>query len=387
MREAVIAAYGRSACCRARKGGFAGTHPLDYAAATLKGVLNKLPQLDPERIDDVITGCAFPLNEMNLNPSRLIANRAQLPESVPAQTILRFCSSGLQSIATAANAIMAGQYDCAVAGGVESMSKCFVPHPPEYQNEWITNNYEGGYMSMGETAERLAEKYGISRAEMELFALESHTKAAAARKNGKFKNSIIPVVNAEGRIIDSDEGILADEDGNLKTDPEKMAGLKPCFRENGIVTAATSSPTTDAAAYAVLMSSETARELGIEPIAKFIGFSVAGCDATLMGMGPVYAIPKVMKLTGMSLSDMDVIELNEAFASQFLVCVRELGLDRSIVNPYGGALALGHPLGATGAVLTAKAVDYLLDNGGRRGLVSMCIGGGMGAAGIFELCG
>ena len=384
-RNAVIVAYGRSACCRARKGGFATTHPIDFAAATLKGVMAKVPRLDPAKIDDVITGCAFPIDQMGMNVSRLIINRAQLPESVPAQTINRFCSSGLQSIATAANAIMAGQYDCAVAGGVEYMTACFRPVTEEHWNKWIQDNYAGGYMSMGETAERVAERYRISREEMEQMALDSHTKAAAARKHGKLKDSIIPIVNAEGVLIEADDGILADEDGNLMTSMEKMAGMKPCFRSEGLVTAATSSQTTDAAAYVVVMEEDMARELGISPIARFVGFSVAGCDATLMGLGPIYAIPKVMQRAGMDLDDMDVIELNEAFASQAIACIRELGLDKSKVNPYGGAMALGHPMGATGAVLTAKALDYLKDNNGKYALVSMCIGGGMGAAGIFEL--
>lgn len=385
MKEAVIVAYGRSACCRARKGGFANTNPIDFAADTLIGVLKKIPQLSPSRIDDVITGCAFPLNELNMNAGRLIVNRAQLPDSIPGVTVSRFCASGLQSIAMAANAVAVGQYECAVAGGVESMTKCVIPSPVEYWNEWIKDNYEGGYMSMGETAERVAEKFNIGRVEMERAALESHTKAAAARKNGKFKNSIIPITNAEGKVIDSDDGILADENGNLKTSMEKMAEMAPCFRENGIVTAATSSQTTDAAAYAVVMSSDMADELGVKPIAKLIGFSVAGCDATLMGMGPVFAVPKVMKQTGKTISQMDTIELNEAFASQFMYCMRELGFDGSKVNPYGGAMALGHPLGATGAILTSKAIDYLLETGGRYGLVTMCIGGGMGAAGIYEM--
>jgi acetyl-CoA acyltransferase len=386
MREVVIVAYGRSACCRARKGGFATTHPVDFTAQTLKGVLAKVPALKPEMIDDVITGCAMPINELNLNTSRLIVNRAGLPDSVPAQTINRFCSSGLQAIATASNAIMAGQYDCAVAGGVEGMTKCFVPYPEEYMNTWIKENYEGGYMSMGETAERVAEQYNISRDQMEEMALESHTKAAKARAAGKLGTSIIPVVNAEGVTIDTDDGILADAEGNLTTSVEKMAGMKTCFRENGRVTAATSSQTTDAAAYVVVMAAEMAKELGLKPIAKFVGFAVAGCDATLMGIGPIYAIPKVMAKTGLSIADMDVIELNEAFASQALACINTLNIDASKVNPYGGAMALGHPMGATGAFLTSKALDYLQDNGGKYALISMCIGGGMGAAGIFELC-
>ena len=387
MREAVIVAYGRTPCCRARKGGLADMHPVDYAAQALKGVLEKVPQVTPDMIGDVITGCAMPVNELNLNTSRLIVNRAQLPDEVPAQTINRFCSSGLQAIATAANAIIAGEYDCAVAGGVECMTKCFFPYDvAAYGNKWIEENYPGGYMTMGETAERVADHYNISRVDMEKMALESHTKAAAARKAGKLAPCIIPVVKDDGTVISEDDGILADADGNLKTSMEKMAGMKPCFRENGKVTAATSSQTTDAAAYVVVMAADKAAELGIKPIAKFVAFSVAGCDATEMGMGPLYAIPKVMKKTGMTTDQMDVIELNEAFASQALACIRELGLDMNKVNPYGGAMALGHPMGATGAFLTAKALDWLQDNNGKYALISMCIGGGMGAAGIFELC-
>ena len=384
-KEAVIIAYGRTPCCRARKGGLAGMHPVDYAAQALKGVIAKVPQLQPEMIDDVITGCAMPINELNLNTSRLIVNRAGLPESVCGQTINRFCSSGLQAIATASNAIIAGQMKCVVAGGVECMTRCFAPYPEDYMNKWIVDNYIGGYMTMGETAERVAENYNITREDMEKMALESHTKAAAARKAGKLAPSIIPVVNEKGETITEDDGILADAEGNLKTSMEKMAGMKPCFRENGLVTAAISSQTTDAAAYVIVMEAEMAKELGITPIAKLKGFAVAGCDATMMGIGPIYAVPKVMEQTGLTLADMDVIEINEAFASQSLACIRTLGMDESKVNPYGGAMALGHPMGATGAFLTGKALDYLKDNGGKYGLVTMCIGGGMGAAGVFEL--
>lgn len=385
-KDVVIVAYGRSACCRARKGGFANTNPIYYAAQTLKGVLNKIPQLKPEMIGDVITGCAFPINELSMNTSRLIASRAELPECVPAQTINRFCSSGLQAIATAANAIIAGEYDVAVAGGVECLTKCFEPYPEKYMNQWIQENYIGGYMSMGETAERVAEHYHITREDMEKMALESHQKAAKARFNGKLAQSIIPVINDQGEIITVDEGILAGADGILNTSLEKMASLKPCFRPEGRVTAATSSQTTDAAAYVVVMSADKAKELQIKPIAKYVGFSVVGCKSTEMGMGPLYAIPKVMSMTGLTTDDMDIIELNEAFASQALACIRELDLNMDKVNPYGGAMALGHPMGATGAFLTAKALDFLQDNNGKYALISMCIGGGMGAAGIFELC-
>lgn len=383
--EPVIVAYGRSPCCRARKGGLAGTNPIDYAAQTLKGVIAKVPQLKPEMIDDVITGCAMAINELNMNASRLIVNRAELPESVCGQTINRFCSSGLQAIATAANAILAGQMKCVVAGGVECMTRCFSPFPDEYKNQWLEENYIGGYMAMGETAERVADNYNVSRADMEQMALESHTKAAAARRDGKLAPSIIPIVTPDGNTVTEDDGILAEADGTLKTSLEKMAGMKPCFRENGQVTAATSSQTTDAAAYVIVMDAAMAKELGIKPIAKLVGFAVAGCDATMMGIGPIYAIPKVMEQTGLTVEQMDIIELNEAFASQALACIRTLGLPYDKVNPYGGAMALGHPMGATGAFLTGKALDYLKDNNGKYGLVSMCIGGGMGAAGIFEL--
>ncbi len=386
MRNAVIVAYGRSACCRARKGGFATTHPVEYAAATLKGVLAKVPQLKPEMIDDVITGCAFPIKELSMNTSRLIVNRAELPDCVPAQTINRFCSSGLQAIATASNAIMCGQYDCVVAGGVECMTSCVYPYEEEYMNAWLKENYEGAYISMGETAERVVEQCDIDRVDMEEMALQSHTKAAAARATGKFAQSIIPVYNAEGVLITEDDGILADSEGNLKTNMEKMAGMKPCFRPDGTVTAATSSQTTDAAAYVVIMAEEMAEELGLKPIAKLVGFAVAGCDATVMGLGPIYAVPKVLKKTGLSLEQMDVIELNEAFASQALACIRTLGMDMNKVNPYGGAMATGHPMGATGAILTSKAIDYLSENGGKYAMITMCIGGGQGAAGIFEMC-
>ncbi len=404
MPTPVVVAYGRTACCRARKGGLADMHPIDYAAQALKGVIAKVPyiQQHPEEIGDVITGCAMAINELNLNASRLIVNRAELPDDVPAQTINRFCSSGLQAISSVANAIAFGQYKIGIGGGVECMTKCFGPFDYEqYGNPWILENYPGGYMTMGQTAENVANDYNITREEMDAMALVSHTRAAKARKNGKLAPSIIPVVKPDGTVVDYDDGILADMDGNLKTSMEKMATLKTCFvpeEEGGKVTAASSSQTTDAAAYVILMDEDYAKELGIKPIAKLIDFQVAGCDATRMGMGPVYAVPKVLKHAGMKLSDMDVIELNEAFASQALACVKNVVNDPMLadfqkmwdeekVNPYGGAMALGHPMGATGAFLTCKALDYLQDpeTAGKYAMVTMCIGGGMGAAGIYEL--
>ncbi len=380
VREAVVVAYGRSPMCRARKGGFATMHPVDYAGLTLKGVLEQVPQLPAEKIDDVVVGCAMPQHRAGMNIARLIALRAGMPITTPAQTVNRFCSSGLQTIATAANAIMAGQMDCVVAGGVEDMSQSGgTTFDPNVFDPWLQENIPGAYFSMGETAEQVVDKYSISRERMEQMAVESHAKAAKAREEGKFATSIIPIVNDKGETITEDEGIRPG------TTAEALAQLKPAFRENGSVTAAVSSQTTDGAAFVVIMSREMATELGLTPIARFVSFAVAGCDPKVMGIGPIYAVPKVMEKAGMTVNDMDVIELNEAFASQALACIDELKLPYDKVNPYGGAMALGHPMGATGAFLLSKALDYLKDNGGKNALVTMCIGGGQGAAGIFEL--
>jgi len=271
--------------------------------------------------------------------------------------------------------------DVVVAGGVEDMTHCFESYPEEYMNQWILGNYEGGYMSMGETAERVAEKYGVTREMMDRMAVESHIKAFKAQKEGKLSKSIIPVMNEKGILIIEDEGIRSE------TSVETLAGLKTVFREEGgTVTAGTSSQVTDAAAFAVIMDADKAKSLGIAPVAKFLGYSVVGCDPTLMGMGPASAIPKVLEKCGIDIEEIDVIELNEAFAAQAIACIDELDLPREKVNPYGGAIALGHPMGATGTILTIKALDYMQDAGGKYGLVSMCIGGGMGAAGVFEMC-
>jgi len=379
MNNAVIIAYGRSPCARAKKGRLAGVHPVDYAAEVLRGVKDRAPGLDAADIEDVVTGCSLPSKQADWNMSRLIVNRAEFPDSVPAQTINRFCSSGLTAIATGAMAIMAGQMKVVACGGVEDLTDVFEPYPDEYKNPWILENYEGGYMPMGETAERVADLYGISRERMEAYAIESHNKAYAAQCAGKLAPSIIPVTGNDGKLFDDDEGIRPN------STPEKLAAMEPVFRENGRVTAATSSQVTDGASYAILTSEEKAADIGAKPLARFLGFSVAGCDAKIMGIGPVYAIPKVLELTGLSLGDVDVIELNEAFASQVLACIEELGLPEDKINPYGGAIALGHPMGATGTIMTCKALDYLRDTGGRYAMVTMCIGGGMGAAGIFEL--
>jgi len=381
-RDAVVVACARTPLAKAFKGGFAATHPVEYAAQALKGVLKKLPNLDPALIEDVIVGCATPERYVGYNVARLIVQRAELPETVPAQTVNRFCSSGLQTIATAANAIMAGQIDIAVAGGVEMMTGITIAQPEEYQNEWLKKNLVGAYMTMGMTAEIVAERYGITRKEMEEMAVQSHRKAAAAREAGKFIGEIIPItVNTENGsvVVQQDEGIRPG------TNAEALAALQPCFKEDGLLTAATSSQMTDGASFVVLMSRQKAKSLGYTPIAKLVSFAVAGVASEVMGIGPIAAVPKALAKAGLTISDMDTIELNEAFASQALVCIRELGFPPEKVNPNGGAMALGHPLGATGSVLTCKALSELRRIKGKYALVTMCIGGGMGAAGIFAL--
>ncbi|MFA9422091.1 MAG: acetyl-CoA C-acyltransferase [Sedimentibacter sp.] len=381
-RDAVVVAYGRSAVCRAKNGSFVNQHPIDWTAQVLKGVLDKLPELDLKEIGDVIIGCARQENKLNKNTARLIAMRAGLPCEVSAQTINRFCASSLQAIATCSNAIKAGEEDIMIAGGVEQMSMTLTRGEDD-DDLWLKDNEPGAYMSMGITAENVVEKYKVSREKMDQMAVDSHAKAYSAQQRGDFATSIIPVsvIDEEGniKIVTEDEGIRPG------TSLEKLAKLKPCFKEDGAVTAATSSQTSDGASFVVLMSAEKAESLGIKPIAKFLCYSNAGCDATMMGLGPMYAVPKVLKKSGLSADDMDIIELNEAFAAQSIPCIEELKFDKSKVNPWGGAIALGHPMGATGGFLTCKALDYLKKNNGKYALVTMCIGGGMGAAGIFEL--
>jgi len=381
-RDAVVVAYGRTPLARAFKGAFVKMHPVEYAAQALVGVLGRVPSLDFALIDDVIVGCAVPERHTGFNIGRLIAQRAGLPDSVPGQTVNRFCSSGLQAIANAANAIMAGQMDVVVAGGVERMTDMVIGQPEEYQDALLTNQIPGTYLSMGITAENVAARYGITRLEMEGMAVESHRKAAAAQATGKFRDEIIPItVETESGpvVISADEGVRA------ATTMESLAALKPCFKEDGIVTAATSSQMTDGAGFLVLMSREKAEAMGFAPVAQFMGFSVNGVAAEVMGLGPIEAVPKVMKQIGLTVNDMDVIELNEAFAAQALACIRDLKLPVEKVNPNGGAMALGHPMGATGAVLTSKAISELKRTGGKYALITMCIGGGMGAAGVFKM--
>ncbi len=381
MRNAVIVAYGRAPVGRARKGGLVGTHPVEYAAQVLRKVLDRVPELPREEIDDLVVGCAKPEGVQGSNMARVIGLRAGLPFSVPGQTINRFCSSGLQAIATSANAIMVGEADVIVAGGVEDMTDIPMAAPDEVKDPWMLTHSDV-YMPMGITAENVAQQYGLTREELDAFAVKSHQKAAAAQDAGYFKDQIIPVevVGADGekRVLSQDEGI------RKNCSAESLAELKPVFKEDGVVTAATSSPLSDGAAFVVMMSEEKANALKIKPIARFLSFAVAGVDPSVMGLGPIKAVPKALKKAGLTPDDLSVIELNEAFAAQSIPCIRELGFDTDKVNPNGGAIAMGHPLGATGAILTCKLLSELQRMDGRFGLVTMCIGGGMGAAGVFE---
>jgi acetyl-CoA acyltransferase len=383
LNDAFVIAYGRSPIARGgKKGALRSTHPVDLAGQVLGKVLSRVPGLKPGDLDDVIVGCSRPEGMQGNNFARLIASRAGCPWDVPGQTVNRFCSSGLQAITAGANMIMTGQAGIIAAGGMESMSSAVRELDPNVLCKWIQDNDPGQYLPMGITAENVAARFHITREEMDAFALESHRRAARAMTGGRFDEEIIPVpgVDEEGNPItfSRDQGVRPD------TSLEALAALKPSFREDGLVTPGQSSQVSDGTSFVILASAEKVKELGIAPVARFLGFAVAGVDPSLMGIGPIKAVPKVMKLTGLSIADMDVIELNEAFAAQAIPCIRELGLDTAKVNPNGGAIALGHPTGATGAILSCKAFSELKRRGGRYALISMCVGGGMGAACIWE---
>jgi acetyl-CoA acyltransferase len=381
MTDAVIVASGRSAIGKAGKGSLARTHPVDFGAEVLAGVLARVPGLDPAEIDDVLLGCAMPETTMGMNPARNIVLRAGLPDAVSGQTVNRFCASGLQTIATATAMIDAGMADAIVAGGVEHMSSKVISDDPRYADAYLRDHTDA-YLPMGITAERVAQKYGITRDDMDQLAVGSHARAAAARAAGTFAPQIVPVgaVAEDGSTstFELDEGIRPG------TSRQALAGLPPVFLPDGLVTAGTSSQRSDGAGFAVVMSGRRARDVGARPIARIAGFAVAGVDPQYMGIGPVAAVPKVLARTDLTVADLDVIELNEAFAAQAIAVVRELGLDPQRVNVDGGALAMGHPLGATGAILVTKALAQLERIGGRLALVTMCIGGGMGAAAVLE---
>jgi len=379
MNNAVIVAAARSPMGRAR-GNLKDIRPDELAAQTVKGCLKKVPQLECAEIDDVIMGCAFPELEQGFNAARTIAIRAGIPNKAAAMTINRFCSSGLQAIALAVNEVMAGWADVVVAGGFESMSTIPLGGMKICPNPHLMENYPEYYLNMGLTAEEVALRYGITRQMQDEFAYRSYINAEKAVESGRFREETVPVeVSAGGkkRVIDRDE---------LKSNitPEVIAAAKPVFKVNGTVTAHNTSQTTDGAGVAVIMSEKKAAELNIKPLALLKTFAVVGCDPDVMGIGPIYAIPKALKQAGMNLEDIQLIEINEAFAAQAVACVKTLGIDPELVNVNGGAIALGHPLGGTGAKLTATLLHEMEKRNLRYGMVSMCIGGGMGAAGIFE---
>lgn len=391
MREAVIVAGARTAIGRAKKGSLKDMHPVDMGAEVIRDLLRRVPQLDPADIEDVIIGNAVPEAEQGMNMARLIGLRAGLPTNVSGITINRFCSSGLQTIAYGAQQIMVGGADVIVAGGVESMSLLPMTGHKVALNPTLVETLPEAYMGMGHTAEEVANRYNISREDQDAFALTSHKRAAAAIAAGKFQDEIVPVTvkqhafDQNGKLVVKERVFATDEGPRPDSTPEALAKLKPVFNVKGSVTAGNSSQTSDGAAAVLIMSAEKAAELGVEPIAKFRSFTVGGVDPDVMGIGPVVAIPKALKLAGLTIEDVDLFELNEAFASQALAVIRELGLDQEKVNVNGGAIALGHPLGCTGARLTVSLLNEMKRRGGKYGVVTMCIGGGMGAAGVFEM--
>ncbi|MBW6463424.1 MAG: acetyl-CoA C-acyltransferase [Dethiobacteria bacterium] len=389
MKEAVIVSSVRTAIGRAPRGKLRYTRPEYMGSVAVTEAIARAKGLDPAEIEDVILGCSFPEAEQGMNLGRIVALQAGLPDSVPGLTVNRFCSSGLQSIAMAAERIMSGFADIIVAGGVESMSLVPMGGNKLAPSPVLADKHIETYTPMGITAENVAQRFNISREDQDKFGLASQQKAAAATKEGRFKDEIVPMkvvnrsVGPDNKITEEEFTFDVDE-GIRDTTLEALAKLRPAFNVKGSVTAGNSSQTSDGAAAAVVMSAEKAASLGLKPLAIFRGFAVAGCPPEIMGVGPAYAIPKLMKLTGIKIADIDLVELNEAFASQALYCIRELDLNPDIVNVNGGAIALGHPLGCTGAKLTATLLHEMDRRGSRYGVVSMCIGGGMGAAGLFE---
>lgn len=386
----VIVAAARTPIGKAKRGSLATVRPEEMAVAVIKELLQRAESLDPMEIDDLIIGCAFPEGEQGMNIARLIGFQAELPVSVPAETINRFCSSGLQSIAHAAFTIMAGQMEVAIAGGVESMSMVpmtgFKFAPPPH----LAVHYPEAFTSMGLTAENVAEQYDVSREDQDAFALRSNQRAHEAVSSGRFDPELIPLEvevvkpGSNGQAKTHSFTFARDEGPRADTSLEALANLKAVFKEGGSVTAGNSSQMSDGAAGVVIISQAKAKSLGLEPLARLVAFAAAGVPPEIMGIGPTAAVPKVLKMAGLSLEDIGLIELNEAFASQSLAIIRELGLDEEITNVNGGAIALGHPLGCTGAKLTTQLLYEMDRRDTELGMVTMCIGGGMGAAGIFE---
>ena len=399
MPEAVLVSAVRTPVGRAPKGALSTVRPDDLAALAVGQALDQLPGLNRTEVDDLILGCAHPEGEQGWNIARMTALRAGLPVEVPGATVNRLCASGLEAIAIADQRIRCGGARVVVAGGAESMSLIPIGGNKPSPNPWLTANYPASLLTMGLTAERVARRYGISRVDQDAFALASHQKAVAAQAAGRFREELVPVTvttatpepgsspprwrpgkpRIEEKIFSADEGPRAD------TSAEALAQLKPAFRAQGTVTAGNSSQTSDGAAAAVLMESSHARELGLQPLARLAAYAITGCLPEEMGMGPITAIPKALAHAGLTLNDIDLIELNEAFAAQVLAIIRALDLDPARINVNGGAIALGHPLGCTGAKLTASLLREMKARKARYGMVTMCVGGGMGAAGIFEL--
>ena len=390
MPKAVLVAAVRTPVGRAPKGALSTTRPDDLAATALSGALDRVPNLDKAEIDDVILGCAQPEGEQGWNIARMAALRAGLPVEIPGVTVNRLCASGLEAIALASQRIRSGAAQVIVAGGAESMSLIPMGGNKPSPNPWLAANYPASLLTMGLTAERVARHYGISRDDQDAFALASHQKAVAAQAAGRFNDEIVPVrvtTSAPGAKPEKPESaekeFSADEGPRADTSAAALAQLKPVFHAQGTVTAGNSSQPSDGAAATVLMEAHRARELGIQPLARFVSYAVTGCLPEEMGIGPITAIPKALKLAGLTLNDIELIELNEAFAAQVLAIIRVLDLDPARVNVNGGAIALGHPLGCTGAKLTATLLQEMKVRSARYGMVTMCVGGGMGAAGIF----
>ncbi|MFZ1940442.1 MAG: acetyl-CoA C-acyltransferase [Terracidiphilus sp.] len=391
MPDPVLVAAVRTPVGRAPKGALSTTRPDDLASIAINGALANVPALDKTSIDDVILGCAQPEGEQGFNIARMAALRAGLPVEIPGATVNRLCASGLEAIAIADQRIRSGTARAVIAGGAESMSLIPMGGNKPSPNPWLAENHPASLLTMGLTAERVARHYSISREDQDAFALSSHKKALAAQAAGRFAEELVavPVVNItpdlkNGKPITKESQFLADEGPRADTSADALGQLKPVFHAQGTVTAGNSSQTSDGAAAAVLMDASFARELGLQPLARLVAYAVTGCLPEEMGIGPITAIPKALKQAGLSLSDIDLIELNEAFAAQTLAIIRALNLDQEKINVNGGAIALGHPLGCTGAKLTATLLRELKARSAKYGMVTMCVGGGMGAAGIFE---
>ena len=390
MQEAFIVAAARTAVGKAPRGILRNTRPDDMAAAVIQDLFRRAPEIQKEDIEDVILGCAMPEAEQGLNVARMVSLRAGLPVETSAITINRFCASGLQAIAFGAERILTGSADCILAGGAESMSLIPMGGHRVMPNPVLVQEHPNAYISMGLGTEGLAQKYNIAREDQDRFSYHSHQKALAAIESGKFQNEIVPlhieeVTLQNGKRISKKFVFDVDEGPRKDTNMEALAGLKPAFRPNGMITAGNSSQTSDGAAAVILVSRQKMEQLGLKPLARYVSYATAGVPPELFGIGPVRAIPKALKLAGMNQQDLKVIELNEAFAAQSLAVIRETALNPEIINVNGGAIALGHPLGCTGAKLTVSIIEELKRRGGGYGMVTMCVGGGMGAAGVFEV--